>query len=73
MKRRAAVALIALAGHLAELSAAFYAGLALCALHLAWQAWRVDIHAPTDCLAKFKSNRDFGLLLTAALIGGQFF
>ncbi|NQV43984.1 MAG: 4-hydroxybenzoate octaprenyltransferase [Rhodospirillales bacterium] len=66
-----AIVLIALAGYLAGLSLAFYGGLLLCALHLAWQAWRVDIHAPTDCLATFKSNRDFGLLLTAAIIAGQ--
>jgi len=66
-----ATVLIAMAGYLAELSLAFYAGLLLCALHLAWQAWRVDIHAPADCLATFKSNRDFGLLLTAAIIVGQ--
>ena len=66
-----AIAFIALAGYLAGLSLAFYAGLVLCALHLAWQAWHVDIHTPADCLATFKSNRDFGLLLTASIIAGQ--
>lgn len=68
-----ALALIAYAGFLAGLSTVFYMGLVLCGGHLVWQAWRVDIHAPMDCLAKFKSNRDFGLLLTAAVIAGQIF
>lgn len=39
--------------------------------HLAWQVRRVDIDDPDDCLAKFKSNRDFGLLMFAGLIAGQ--
>ncbi len=67
------IILIACAGYLAGLAMVFYAGLALCGLHLARQAWRVDINAPADCLAKFKSNRDFGLLLAAAIVAGQLF
>jgi len=68
-----AIAMIACAGYLTGLSMVFYAGVALCGVHLAWQAWRVDINAPADCLAKFKSNRNFGLLLAAAIIAGQLF
>ncbi len=64
----ATIILIALAGYQAGLAPVFYAALVPCALHLIWQAWRVDIHNSADCLTKFKSNRDFGLLLCAAII-----
>lgn len=47
-----------------------YLGLGLAALHLLWQILRLDIDDPARCLALFKSNRDFGLLLFLALIAG---
>lgn len=62
---------IGLAGWQAGLSWAFWAGLALAAAQLAWQAARVDTDDPADCLVKFKSNRDFGLIVLAALAAGQ--
>jgi 4-hydroxybenzoate polyprenyltransferase len=43
-------------------------GLALFALHLAWQVLRLDINDADACLAKFKSNRDAGLVLFAGLL-----
>lgn len=49
----------------------FYAVLVLGVLHLAWQIKTVDITAPKNCLAKFKSNRDFGLVVLAGIIAGQ--
>ena len=67
----AAVALLALAGHLAGLHGAFFAGLALGALHLAWQVRTLDIGDARGCLARFKSNRDFGLIVLAAIIAGR--
>jgi len=42
-------------------------GLAAFAGHLAWQVTRLDITNPALCLRLFKSNRDAGLLLFAAL------
>jgi 4-hydroxybenzoate polyprenyltransferase len=42
-------------------------GLAAFAGHLAWQVVRLDITDPALCLRLFKSNRDAGLLLFAAL------
>ena len=39
----------------------------LTAGHLAWQIWRVDIDRPSVCMMIFKSNRDFGLAITAAI------
>ena len=39
--------------------------------HLVWQVrgWRMD--DPADCLMRFKSNRDFGLVVTLALLAGS--
>ena len=46
----------------------FAIGLLAFAAHLAWQIWRLDIDDPALCLAVFKSNRDAGLILFAALV-----
>ncbi len=65
------VVLMAMAGFLAGLSWPFYLGLALGALHLAWQTKTVNITDPRNCLAKFKSNRDFGLVVLVGIIAAQ--
>ena len=62
-----AVLLIALAGWSAGAGVVFALGLAVFAMHLAWQIIRLDIDDPENCLAVFKSNRDAGLILFAAL------
>ncbi len=67
----AAGALMAAAGVMAGIGWAFYPILALAIAQLLWQALRVDIDDPHDCLAKFRSNRLFGWLVLAALIAGQ--
>ena len=64
----AAVILVGLAGGTAGTGMIFALGLAAFAAHLAWQIWRIDIDNPELCLALFKSNRDAGLLLFAALV-----
>ncbi len=46
----------------------FAIGLIAFALHLAWQIHTIDIGDPALCLRLFKSNRDAGLILFAALI-----
>jgi 4-hydroxybenzoate polyprenyltransferase len=66
-----ALALIVAAGWSADLAWPFYAGLAVAAAHAVWQVRDVDIDGPKDCLAKFKSNRDFGLIVLAAIVAGQ--
>lgn len=68
-----ALALIAAAGWAAGLGLAFYPLLAAAGLQLAWQIKDVDINDSADCLEKFKSNRFFGWLLLAAILGGQLF
>lgn len=67
----AATALLALAGYLSGAAWPFYALLAVSAGHLVWQVATLDIHAPADCLAKFKANRDYGLLVFAAFVAGR--
>jgi 4-hydroxybenzoate polyprenyltransferase len=64
----AAVLLIGLAGWSAGAGAVFAAGLALFAAHLIRQIRRLDIADPALCLTVFKSNRDAGLMLFAAIV-----
>jgi 4-hydroxybenzoate polyprenyltransferase len=63
-----AALLIGLALALAGAGFAAWIGLAVFALHLAWQIRRLQISDPTLCLRIFKSNRDAGLLLFAGLL-----
>jgi len=68
----AAAVLWALAGVTAGLGFWFRLGLALATVQLFWQAARVDIHNPRDCLDKFRSNRLVGWLLFAGIVAGHF-
>ena len=63
-----AIVLIGLAGFLADAGWAFALGLAAFAGHLTWQVKRLDIDDPALCLKLFKSNRDAGLILFAAML-----
>jgi 4-hydroxybenzoate polyprenyltransferase len=63
-----AVLLIAAAGWSAGGGLVFALGLLGFAAHLAWQIARLDIEDPDNCLSVFKSNRDAGLILFAALV-----
>ncbi len=65
------VVLLAVSAWLSGLAWPFWVGLALGAAHLAWQTARIDFDDPKDCLEKFKSNRDFGLILFAAAIAAR--
>lgn len=63
-----AVALIAWAGWIAHGGPVFALGLAVFAAHLGWQIARLNINDASLCLRLFKSNRDAGLLLFAAML-----
>lgn len=65
------VAGLVLAGALAGLHWPFHALMIGAIAHLIWQAATVRIDDPTDCLTKFRSNRDFGLIVLAAIIAGR--
>lgn len=62
------VLLLGASGWLAGMAWPFYGGLAAAAAQLGWQAAAVDIDSPRDCLAKFKSNKWFGLILLAGIV-----
>ena len=63
-----AVALLAAAGWMAGAGIVFSLGLVAFAAHLSWQIRRLDIADPDVCLKVFKSNRDAGFVLFAALV-----
>lgn len=58
------------AGWIAGLPVYFYLLLIPAAAQLSWQAWRLNIDDPKDCLAKFRSNRYFGYIITVAILVG---
>jgi 4-hydroxybenzoate polyprenyltransferase len=64
-----AVVLIGLSGAATGAGPVFMIGCIFFGAHLGWQIERLDIDDPERCLRIFKSNRDAGLILFAALIG----
>ena len=66
-----AAVLFAATGHVVGLGWVFYAGLALVTVQFVWQVGTVDLDAPKDCLAKFRSNRLVGWILLASIAGAQ--
>jgi 4-hydroxybenzoate polyprenyltransferase len=66
----AALVLLALAGLFASIGWVFFAGLVISGFHLMRQVRDTDLEAPDECLAAFKSNRDFGAIIFAALLAG---
>jgi 4-hydroxybenzoate polyprenyltransferase len=38
------------------------------AVQLVWQVKTLDIDDPENCLRRFRSNRDFGLMVFAAIL-----
>ena len=63
-----AVVLIGAAGLMAGGGLIFVLGLIGFAAYLAWQVMRLDINDSAHCLKLFKSNRDAGLILFAAML-----
>ena len=66
-----ALALFGAAGWAAGLTWPFWIGLAATGAQFAWQVVDVDLDAPVNCLAKFKSNRLAGWLLLAGILAGS--
>ena len=64
------VILMAFAGDAAGMGWFYFVMLAAAAVQFAWQVGTLDIDAPRNCLARFKSNRDVGLMIfLGALLG----
>jgi 4-hydroxybenzoate polyprenyltransferase len=59
-------AAIVMAGLLAGAGLVFLAGMGLAGAQLAWQVATLDIDDADNCLRRFRSNRDFGLIIFAA-------
>lgn len=58
-----AITLWAIAGWLAGTKNLFFVGLAIAALHFAWQIRTLDIDDADNCLKRFKSNRTIGIIV----------
>ena len=67
----AAVGLWAAGGIAVGLGGSFLFVLSLAAAQLGWQAATVDTANPSDCLAKFRTNRIVGWLVLAGIVGGH--
>jgi 4-hydroxybenzoate polyprenyltransferase len=63
-----AAVLIGISGIIAGGGVVFMLGLIAFALHLSWQVAKLNIADPGHCLMLFKSNRDAGLILFAAML-----
>jgi 4-hydroxybenzoate polyprenyltransferase len=66
-----AATLLGVTGYIAGLAWPFFAFLLLATAHLCWQTATVNINEPKDCLAKFKSNREFGILVFMGIVAGR--
>ena len=65
---KVAITGIGLAGWLAGAGIVFFIGVIAAAAHAAWQIVTLDIDDPERCLKLFRSNRDFGLIVFAAIV-----
>jgi 4-hydroxybenzoate polyprenyltransferase len=59
---------ITMAGLMAHAGTAFLLGMAAAAVQLAWQVYTLDIDYPENCLKRFRSNREFGLIVFGAIL-----
>jgi 4-hydroxybenzoate polyprenyltransferase len=59
---------ILVAGLNAGAGGVFVAGMGLAGAQLAWQVMTLDIDDAENCLARFRSNRDFGLLIFVSVV-----
>jgi 4-hydroxybenzoate polyprenyltransferase len=67
----AQAALLCAAGSAAGVGPAFYAGVMAGAAHQTWQLSTAKLNDPADCMAKFVSNKWYGALIYAGIIGNQ--
>ena len=56
------------AGIMAHAGTAFLLGMLVAGAHLAWQVVTLNIDDPENCLARFRSNRDFAALVLGAIL-----
>jgi len=61
---------LALAGVFAGIAYVYFAGLAICSFQLMRQVRDTDLDNAAECLSAFKSNRDVGVMVFAAILAG---
>ncbi len=59
------------AGYMTEAGIPFYASLVAAGAHLAWQIRTVDLNNREDCMAKFVSNKWFGVVLFSGIVADK--
>lgn len=64
----AAIVLWLLAGFLAGTHLIFFTAVVLASLQMAWQVTTLDTTDPANCLRRFRSNRDVGLVIFFGLV-----
>ena len=62
------IMLLLIAGFIVDIYWPFYLSLLFGSLHLAWQVKSIDISDPKNCLTRFQSNRNFGLIVLIGII-----
>ena len=55
--------LFVICGYLEKMNWIFFLGIAISATHLFWQIKTLDINCSKNCNTKFKSNRDYGIII----------
>ena len=63
-----AVLLWLLAGFFAGTHLIFFSAVVLVSLQMAWQVTTLDVSDPANCLRRFRSNRDVGLVMFLGLV-----
>ncbi|MEG6508736.1 4-hydroxybenzoate octaprenyltransferase [Methyloligella sp. 2.7D] len=64
--------LFTLAGLAAQCEIVFLLGMVAAGAHLFWQVATLDIDDPDNCLMRFRSNRDFGAIVFAAIVADMY-
>ncbi len=62
---------LGIAGMSVDMGWLFYGALVPVALHFTWQITTLDTDNPDNCLARFRSNREAGLLVMIAFLAGK--
>ncbi len=65
--------LILSAGYITSIGWLFYLVFGIGVLHLVWQIVTLDINDGQNCLNRFRSNRDYGAIIFAAIVLGQLY
>ncbi len=64
---------LVLVGLIGGMGLIYFAVVLAAAGHLTWQIRTLDIDSDARCLKLFRSNRDFGLIVFAAMVAGRIF